>query len=449
MFTVERQWLIVWLFAWVGVMGLVVYSQWDKKIPSVGFPLSYLFNLSMNHWFGAMIYSLPWYNPESAYLLSIGCSPENTISGFQVSVYGVMAFGFGSIILAPWLLKTFKPPWLREMPKQPNLKLPKTYILLGLFFYFVLAPTLSKIPSVAALTASGFSLLCIGLCLSCWKAWWMGDRKAFISSLLMSCCIPFLSMVNAGFLSFGTVVALTVLIFIFTFYRPRWKVLLVSFLIMFIGLSVLVTYFRDRDLIRAQVWGGQSTESRLEQVWKTMSNFEFFDLYKQQHLEVIDSRLNMNIGVGLAMSHISTGMANYAGGETLAEAAVAVVPRILWPNKPVSAGSGDLVSRYTGLVTPPGTSIGVGNVLEFYLNFGTFGVVFGFIIFGTVLRVFDITAGQKLISGNWVGFGSWFLPAMGLMNPGGSLAEVASSVSASVVLVYLINKFYLNKERRL
>ncbi|NEU71603.1 hypothetical protein PI95_003140 [Hassallia byssoidea VB512170] len=449
MFTVERQWLIVWLFVWVGVMGLVVYSQWNRKLPSVGFPLCYLFNLSINHWFGAMIYSFPWYYPQSAYLLSVGCSPENTISGFQVSVLGVIGFGFGSVFLAPWLLRSFKPPWLREMPKQPNLKLPKTYIFLGLLFYFVIGPILSKIPSVAALTGSGFSLLSVGLCLACWKAWCMADNKAFLSWLLISCCIPFLSMVNAGFISFGVAAVLIVLIFVFTFYRPRWQVLIIGLLVMFLGLSVLVTYFRDRDIIRAQVWGGQSTESRIEQVWKTMTNFEFFNVYKQQHLEVIDGRLNMNIGVGLAINHISEGIAKFADGETLGQAVIAAVPRILWPNKPISAGSGDLVSRYTGLETPPGTSIGVGNVLEFYLNFGTFGVVFGFILFGTVLRVFDITAGQKLLSGNWVGFASWFLPGLGLMNPAGSLAEVVSSVSASAVLVYLINRFYLNKQKRL
>lgn len=450
MFTAEHEWLIFWLFIWLLVMASVISSMWSKKLPSVGLPLTYLFNLSINHWFGAMIYSFPWYSPQSsAYLISQGASMANTVAGFQQSVYGVIGFGFGSIIFAPWLLKIFKPTWLWDMPKQPNLKLPKTYISLGLFFYFVLSPILSRIPSVAALAGSGFLLLSVGLCLACWKAWCMGNKKAFLSCLAVTCCIPFLSMVSAGFLSFGTGAAVIVLIFVFTFYRPRWKLIVITLLVLYFGLSVMVTYFRDREEIRAQVWTGKSAESRIEQVWKTMSNFEIFSFSEQRHLEIIDGRMNINIIVGLAVNYISSGAANFAGGESLVQAVIAAVPRILWPGKPVSAGSGDLVSRYTGIEFPSGTSVGVGNVLELYLNFGSMGVVLGFFVLGILLRIFDLAAGQRLLSGNWVGFTSWFIPGMSLINPAGSLSEVVSTTTASVVLVFLINRVYLKRKGQL
>jgi len=443
----ERQWLTFWVAIWILTVGLVTCSQWNRRLASVGLPLTYLFNLSINHLFGALIYTFPWYRPQSAYIISQHASLGTTFVGFQESVYGVIGFGVGSIMLAPLILKIFQPNGLREIPRRPNLKLPRNYIFLGLLFYFVLSPILSRIPSVAALAASGFSLLSVGLCLACWKAWCVDDTKAFLFWLVAACCIPFISMINAGFMSFGTSASVVVLMFIVTFYRPRWKVLVIGLLAIVLGLSILVTYFRDREEIRAQTWGGKGFESRIEQLGKTMSSVEIFSPFEQRHLEVIDGRLNMNIGVGLSVKYISSGMANFASGATLGQAVVAAVPRILWPDKPVSAGSGDLVTRYTGLQIASGTSVGVGNVLEFYLNYGTWGVVLGFIAFGTLLRVLDIIAGQKLLLGNWIGFASWFLPAAGLINPAGSLAEVVSSATASIVLVYLINKFYLRRQR--
>ncbi len=47
------------------------------------------------------------------------------------------------------------------------------------------------------------------------------------------------------------------------------------------------------------------------------------------------------------------------------------IPRALWPNKPVVGGSGDLVSTYTGIRFADGTSVGIGQVLESFVNFGT------------------------------------------------------------------------------
>ncbi|MBD2385321.1 hypothetical protein [Cylindrospermum sp. FACHB-282] len=441
----QQQWLSFWIFIWVVVVILVSGSLWNKKLPSVGLPLIYLLNLSMLHFVGGLIYSFPWYKPDSAYILNSGFSLTNTYLGFNQTVYGVIGFGLGSTILAPWVLKVLQPSWLYEIPRQPNLKLAKAYIELGLFFTFVLYPILARIPSFSALSTSGISLFIVGLCLACWKAWYMGDKQALQLWLAVTCCLPLFTVLILGFIGFGAAAALVVLIFVFIFYRPRWKVIIIALLALVFGLSVFVTYFRDRNQIRAKVWGGESASSRVEQLWQTASSFEFINLFKQEHLELIDIRLNQNVLVGQAVNYMSTGQVNYAGGETLWQAAISVVPRLLWPDKPVVGGSGDLVSTYTGLKFADGTSVGVGSVLEFYINFGSWGVVLGFVILGTVIRIIDIVAGKKLICGNWVGFTSWFLPGLGMIQPGGALAEVVATTSASVVLVYIINQFYLSK----
>lgn len=436
----EQFWLIVWLIVWVIAMILVIRDQWNPQVPSVGLPVIYLLSLSILHWFGALIYAFPWYKPTHPYLVE-NSGLVNTLAGFSESAHGIIGFAYGSIILAPWILKRTRPSWLYEQPSQPNLKLPKTLIYIGLFF-FALAPILGRLPSFAAISTAGISLFIVGLCLSCWKAWQMGDQRAFTRWLLITCSMPVITMSVLGFLGYGVAAASVVLVFIFNFYRPRKKIIIIALLTLLLGLSVFVTYGRDRNKIRDKVWGGQAAQARIEQIWQTFREFEVFDPFKQEHLEAIDMRLNQNALVGQSVNYLSGGTVGYARGETLLQAALAFVPRILWPNKPVYGGSPQLVSRYTGQRFSAGTSVGVGQVLEFYINFGSIGVVLGFAVFGALLRTLDTAAGQKLIHGNWMGFTSWMLPSLGLMQPGGSLVEIVASVMAALVLIYGLNQLY-------
>lgn len=443
MLNLEQQWLSFWLCIWVVITGLVIRHQWNRKLPSVGLPLMFLLSLSIIHWFGGLIYTFPWYKPHIDLI-----KPTDVIVGFQQGVYGVIGFGFGCIILAPIILKILKPNWLYELPRQPNLKLVKSYMVLGLAFIFVLSPIFSKIPSFAAIANLGISYLLVGLCLACWKAWFMDNKLSFLLAIAIACSLPFVTTLTMGFFGFGAAATTVVLVFTFNFYRPRWKVILIGLVILFFGFSIFINYLRDRNEIRATVWGEQSAQNRIEQLQQTITDFELFDPFNQKHLELVDLRMNQNALVGKAVRYISSGQVDYAGGATLEQAVIAVVPRILWPDKPVTAGSGDLVSQYTGIKFSEGTSVGVGTVLELYLNFGSPGVVLGFVVFGTVIRVVDMTAGYKLINGNWVGFASWFLPGLAMINPGGSLVEVVGSITASLILVYIVNQVYLPKASR-
>ncbi|KYC36868.1 hypothetical protein WA1_45240 [Scytonema hofmannii PCC 7110] len=447
MITEDHLWLMLWLFIWLMVVHLVVRNQWNQKRASAGLPLIYLLSLSMIHWFGALIYAFPWYIPTSAYLMSQDVSIAHVLAGFHQSVYGVIGFGIGSTLLAPWVLKELKPAWLSEVSRPPDLKLPKTYISIGLFICVAIAPILLGVPGLSAITTSGVSLFIVGLCLACWKSWYVGDSKAFLTWLILACSMPLITVLTLGFIGYGAVASLVVLIFVFNFYRPRWKVVITGLLLLVLGLSVFVNYMRDRVEIRATVWGGQSGQTRIERLWQTVTTFELFDPFKQEHLEAIDARLNQNTLVGQTVNHISAGFVDYAHGGTLEQAAIAAIPRLLWPDKPVRAGSPEIVSRYTGIEFADRTSVGVGQVMEFYINFGSIGVFLGFLVYGTLLRIIDISAGQKLINGNWSGFASWFLPGLGLIQPGGSLVEVVASTSASVVLVYFLNKFYQSKTK--
>ena len=50
-----------------------------------------------------------------------------------------------------------------------------------------------------------------------------------------------------------------------------------------------------------------------------------------------------------------------------------------------AGGGGTIVQDFTGIEFADGTSVGAGQVLEFYVNFGTWGVIGGFLLFGWLI----------------------------------------------------------------
>jgi hypothetical protein len=196
---------------------------------------------------------------------------------------------------------------------------------------------------------------------------------------------------------------------------------------------------RDRPAIRGVVWGEGSYEERVDRLSQTIGDFEFLDLQNQDHLIHIDQRLNQNYLVGAAVQYLDwTKLGEFQHGQTIWHAVIALVPRAIWPDKPVVAGSMNLVADHTGLAFADTTSIGVGHVLEFYLNFGTLGVMVGFFVLGTVVGVVDRRAAFYLTRDDWLGFTRWFLPGLSLLNVGGSLVELTSSAGAAVLIAWFV-----------
>jgi hypothetical protein len=130
---------------------------------------------------------------------------------------------------------------------------------------------------------------------------------------------------------------------------------------------------------------------------------------------------------------------DFVKGESIKDAVLAMIPRIIWPGKTVYAGSGDWVSRFTGISFAEGTAIGIGQILEFYGNFGLRGVVIGFILFGILLGALDMAAASRLAAGDWHGFAFAFVVGTSLLNAGGSLVEVSGSAVACIVLMRVTN----------
>ena len=395
----------------------------------VGLQLAYLGSFWMNHWVGAAANALPWY---------CGPSQQFTALGARESLWGLAAFA-GVSILCSILRRAPAAGKSTATGSQGNI--PRTVFYWGITCYILSIP-LGRIPSLGALLSVGQSLILAGICLLLFQAWEADKPGAALKWWLAALALPVFTVVSRGFIGYGIAALLAVLCFaVYNMSTLRLRRMLVaSPLILYIGLSVFVTYMRDRNEVRAKVWGGAATSSRIEQMFNTFTNFELISPTNDEHLNTIDGRLNQNALVGAAVSYTghSTQRAN---GETIINAFFALIPRAIWPNKPAVGGSGDLVSRFTGMTFAEGTSVGIGQVLEFYVNFGTPMVVIGFGLFALILSLLDFNARLFLNRGDYLAFAGQYVLGMSFQQLGGSLTEVFASAAASWVLIVVLRTF--------
>jgi hypothetical protein len=429
---VDKSTLIPFLVLWGVAIAPLLYQV--GRLPSCGLVAGYLFQMWMLHWIGALVHAFPWSELPDTELVA---------AGLEESTVAIIAFAVGAIVAGPALSRAMlgKSPVLTRIGELDS-KIPRTYILMGIISYFVLAPTIGQFPGLNAVPAAGSQLVIVGCCLMCWNAWHRKGKTGLIKTLIPTLLIPMVTVVKQGFLGFGVIAVSIILLFTAQFFRPRWVLAVGLAVAAFLGLTTYVSYMRDRTEIRMAVWNEAPLSERIGTAWHTVSTLDWFDPTNEDQLGLIDERLNQNVLIGAAVGNLSTSGA-YARGETIRDAVYAMVPRLIWPSKPVSAGSHGLVSSFTGMVFAEGTSVGVGPVLEFYGNFGTMGVLVGFFLMGMLVRALDIAAGTHLLASNWPALTSFFLVGISFLNVSGSLVEVSAGAMASLVVAKVAGRFLM------
>jgi hypothetical protein len=435
--------LIPLLYVWILILGVIVFAV--LKRPSCGLTMSYCFQMWMLYWLGALIHVFPWSElPETEY----------AVLGFQQATWGMAAFLLGLLIASKPLGKAILGKDILEPSGdgsdiEMDMAKARKYVNMGLISYFFIAPTIGRLRGFNALPAATSQMVVSGCCLQAWMVWHKSGKAGLLRVLPQTILIPMVTLIRQGFLSYGVMALSTIMLFIAQFFRPRWLLALAFLVSAYPGLTVYVSYMRDRNDIRAVVWSGQdsSLKDRLATGWHTLSTLDAFDPFNPEHLEYIDGRLNQNGLVGTAVANLAD-QGGYLHGSTIKDALLAMIPRLIWPSKPMSAGSGNLAARLTGLEFASGTSVGVGPVLEFYGNFGTVGVVLGFFFFGSLIGALDYCAGVGLRLGNWSMFTSFFLVGISCLNVSGSLVEITAGAVAAAVVAYAIRRMERKQQRQ-
>jgi hypothetical protein len=422
--------LLMVLLLWVITVSCMLTHAWQQTQPSAGLALAYLCQLGINHWVGAFIQLLPWHDSPGR---------QDTIAGFAVTGYCMVGLLVGNLILALLLVPAQDRPAAAKAQAAVFITGATRYLVTGFLFAFLLLPFALRIPTFNAIVGTGMNLAVAGFCML-WYAYWTRGQiaRTWLVFAALS-LLPFVGLLFSGFLGQGVLALSIVVCFALVFYRPRRTILVVGLGGLFLGLSLYPTYMKVRGDIRKAVWGQASYGERLEAAAALGSEWEWFDPERTSHLEAIELRLNQNRLVGRAVSYLDHGHAEFARGSTVYDALLALVPRVLWPDKPMFAGSGELVTRYTGIRFGQGTSVGIGHVMELYINFGNYGALFGFLVLGTLLGCLDRISARHLVAGDWKRFAIWFVPGLAFLGVGGNFAEATASAAASVAVCWLLN----------
>ncbi len=419
------QLLLLWFMLACTLVAVCIGRRRDQGGPLV---LAYFLGLSLIHVPGVLAFAQP----------ALGLvGREETRLGFELTLTGMLAFVAGA----------FFAKCLRHRRRSTSTLQADTLgrlgwraLGIGTLAYFVLLPISSLMPSLTSVVSAVATLLIIGLWLRLYGAAVAGDRIGLLSSLALLPLLPVATLATGGFIGYGVSWVLSVLAFLFVITRRRiWFYAAAPFTV-FLGLSLFVTYMGQRVGIRDLVWHEHAGLSdRLERVSAIVTEFQFLDLGKPAHAMAINERLNQNIFVGTGVLRHEDGAVNLVYGRTVPW--WALIPRAIWPDKPAVGGGGDLVAIFTGIPLAAGSSFGVGQVLEFYMNFGVPGVLIGFCALGFVLMWLDHGIMLALTSGDVGGLLRRAMPGLALMQPSGNLLEILVAVVAALVasrlLVYL------------
>lgn len=386
--------------------------------PSLGLPVAYVFLLLLIHLPGAIAHEYGSYNLEFR---------DVTIKGIRLTAIGVLAFVFGV--------------W---MARQRRKKRPMTWhhpgrfflgycLVLGFIVTYGLRPILIKIPSVGAALEYGSRLWVLPLVIT--LAYWLTrkrpDKMAFWFAIGL--IFPTTGLLLGGFLGYGTATMILMSCAMTVSNRSILKQWAIVTILSVVGMGLFVSYFTVRDQIRDAVWGGEPIEKRIEESKRILTEFKVLDLNDPDHLDALNQRLNQNSFVGMAALRLQWEIVEYYRGKTLWMGLISIVPRAIWPDKPVYGGSPEIVEKMCGFPVNDQTSFGVGNVMEFYINFGMPSLIIGFIGFGWVLGWLDRSAATAYLDRDYGKLIIYFLPALAIIRPGESMVEMTGGAISALV----------------
>jgi hypothetical protein len=422
--------LLLWLALFGVLMVGALRRPWDGGVLT----LTYFLTLSLIHVPGVLAFVSTESDPFDR---------EATEIGFQITLVGLAAFVAGAIFA-----HVPDKRYATSINRAPHAFTQSIYrvswrmIAFGLFAYLFLLPVAALVPSSSAIVGPVVTTLVIGMWLRLYSAAAIGDRRRTLATLVMLPLLPLVTLATGGFLGFGVNWAISVLAFLFVISRHRIWYYIAAPVAVILGLSLFVSYMGEREGIRDMVWQQNASYSdRLERMSRIVTNFQLLDLSDPTHRAALASRLNQNSLVGLGVLRYRARQVDLAYGGTVGF--WALIPRAIWPDKPEIGGANTVVSDFTGLSIPEGTSVGAGQVLEFYFNFGLLGVVVGFLGLGILLMRLDGGIIRAFAAGDPARILLLGMPGLALIQPGGNLLEIMIGSIGALITSRLILAFDL------
>src|SRR4051794_11561885 len=221
------------ILLWGALLLVVVFLVIDRRHGIGALTLSYFLILSLAHVPGLL-----------AYLDTNTWNIEATKIGFDVTLIGMAAFVAGAIAARILRRSPTKANAHQQISADIFVRLGWRVLTIGIIAYFILLPVSALLPSLTAIASALGSLLIVGFWIRLYGS--TTKRELFMVLVLLP-LLPMATLATGGFIGFGTAWAMSIMAFLFVIARRRIWFYLGIVPVVFIGLSLFVTYFGQRE----------------------------------------------------------------------------------------------------------------------------------------------------------------------------------------------------------
>jgi hypothetical protein len=234
-------------------------------------------------------------------------------------------------------------------------------------------------------------------------AWIVYERKAslwYAVWLYTTVIIAALRGVSAGVLE-EALLPIGVLFLIRWFYIRRISAPMVAAVIgLILFLSPVKSEFRQQMRTDEGSRTAEMSSAAKASLWMTQAGEYWVDTFSGRR-DLVEATSNATSRTDFLhqMAHIYSMTPKevpYQYGSTYSYFAVALIPRVIWPNKPLAGSANGFYAVNYGITSEEGiktTTFGVSILGEAFINFGWYGVVFVMMLQGLVISLLEYIFG--------------------------------------------------------
>lgn len=255
--------------------------------------------------------------------------------------------------------------------------------------------------------------------------------------------IEVVTTISGGLLAqFMQLMLLVALVYIYVKKRISVTIILITF-VFFASLNPVKYEYRQT------YWYGNSDASKLSAFTSFIElaiNY-WSGSFAQQHSDALDkvTKRTDHIGLLAYVMEKTPSTLPYMDGETLYPLVYSWIPRAVWPGKPQEI-QGNIWSKRYGIIQQDDyiTSWNLPWIVEFYINFGVWGVLIGMFLTGcfvaVIERLFNRARSEilPLCVGLTVALTAWYMES----NVSLMIGNLATKIVVALIFIYLsIRKF--------
>ncbi len=267
------------------------------------------------------------------------------------------------------------------------------WVLLIAYFFYLYVPIIRLIPSVSQIIQP-MGFLCFGGFYYTWKT---GKQKKLETILVFFILFPmcWIKLVFTG------LITPLLLYFIYFLVLEFWLDQKIPWLKVASALVIVGLIYPVMPTIRANIWSSGDSVSLIDQVKKKARsasdifmmgdvNASFYEQIQRSRLQGLAQRIS-HISILTAVVDDTPQKVPFLSGESYKPLMTAVVPRLIWPDKPEERFGNTFGKRYGFLPeAEDGTnSVNCPWLTEMYANFGVIGVMVGMFIVGLMIAALE------------------------------------------------------------